>query len=437
MIAGTTDTNFTDSKATGELAQDSADNANEAVKHKSSLYKSTSEPPLDDLTPYSDGDQWYVVDENGTVIRMYQLTDGAWVLYKWDQESLSVKTLSALSADLGNVTAGNLTSVNLTAATINSTDGSFSICEDEDKSGSLRILSSGKVIPAMGAGQEVDYTETYQLDKDGIHEYYTQSSVAGETLKYDMSSWLKNGSLILRKGSSVPKSDPYTSPEDFYINYNGAQLPTTQVVGDVTASGRLGADNISIGKHVINSIDGGTLYFEDGVSAGNNYVNLHSGPIYINGSAGSSMLLGGDDSNVLFQRDNSDWYFRGNTAHDQVSIHAKSLISTSKLSTKQDITKLDPKHANEVLLGADIQQWRYINTADQVNKQTGVVIDDINKNGEKKYGLPSELIRENGEEPIDVGSLVGYLIAQNQYQAKQIEELNLRVAKLEVESNAK
>lgn len=436
MIAGTTDTNFTDSKATGELAQDSADNANEAVKHKSSLYKSTSEPPLDDLTPYSDGDQWYVVDDNETVIRMYQLTDGAWVLYKWDQEALSVKTLSALSADLGQINAGTLNAVDINGATMKLIAPPVEQSPDATPTtagGSLYIQATG-TNPVNGRL----WNEEYWIDPNGFHEKYSMGQNA--SLQND-SVWINRGRITFIQGPGRPNTT--TASNQTYISNGKAVLPFTQVNGSLYSTGDVSSDtkvvggNLEMSGHVINSHDGGAIYFEEGIGSGNPNVDLYFGNAYVNGLGGASMQLGGTGGNAFFQLNNKDYYFRGATNGDQVNIHAKALVSTSKLSTKQDITKLEPEHANEVLLGADIHQWHYINTADQINKQTGVVIDDINDHGQKKYGLPNELVRDDGEGPIDVGSLVGYLIAQNQYQAKQIEELNLRLAKLEVKENEK
>jgi len=96
---------------------------------------------------------------------MYIYTDGQWQVKKWDQEALSVNQLSALTADLGHVTAGTIESATITGATIteNSTNGTITL----DNNGFSAVSGSSHL--RFVSGNNRGYTQIYGgLDVDTI-----------------------------------------------------------------------------------------------------------------------------------------------------------------------------------------------------------------------------------------------------------------------------
>lgn len=122
-----------------KLAQDASDSASDladkmkntvaTVDGKTTVSTST---PFDDGKEHNEGDMWTVINDD-VASAMYIYTDGQWQVKKWDQEALSVKNLSALTAKLGHVTSGWLESAIITGAQIteNSANGTITL----DKNG--------------------------------------------------------------------------------------------------------------------------------------------------------------------------------------------------------------------------------------------------------------------------------------------------------------
>ncbi|WP_347786892.1 hypothetical protein [Levilactobacillus brevis] len=110
-----------------KIAQDASDSASDlADKMKNTVAtmdgKTTvsTSTPFDDGKEHNEGDMWTVVNDD-VASAMYIYTGGKWEIKKWDQQALSVKQLSALTADLGHVTAGTLESAKIIGGTINGT----------------------------------------------------------------------------------------------------------------------------------------------------------------------------------------------------------------------------------------------------------------------------------------------------------------------------
>jgi hypothetical protein len=70
-----------------------------------------ADPPTG--TSFAINDLWFDTD-NGYAISRWN--GSSWVLSKFDFNALNVNKLSAISADLGNVTAGNITGVTMNLA---------------------------------------------------------------------------------------------------------------------------------------------------------------------------------------------------------------------------------------------------------------------------------------------------------------------------------
>lgn len=116
-----------------------------------------------------------------------------------------------------------------------------------------------------------------------------------------------------------------------------------------------------------------------------------------------------------------------------INIWAKGFQSlSSRLSTKRQIRLLDDEHSNSLLLGADTASFQYNQDTNADNSNEGVIIDDVNT--AKQYSLPDELITRDGKAPTDLMSFIARVISQNKYQARLIEDLQIRLRKVEIKN---
>lgn len=108
----------------GDL-EDGIQQAMASADGKNTVFRQSSTPPT---TNRKIGDLWFKTNEGN---KMYVWT-GSWTETKLDYQALSVGRLSAISADLGNITAGDITGVNITGATITQQgEGSSIVFNDE------------------------------------------------------------------------------------------------------------------------------------------------------------------------------------------------------------------------------------------------------------------------------------------------------------------
>ncbi|WP_353726272.1 hypothetical protein ABVE96_09280 [Lactiplantibacillus plantarum] len=116
-----------------------------------------------------------------------------------------------------------------------------------------------------------------------------------------------------------------------------------------------------------------------------------------------------------------------------INIWAKGFQSiSSRLSTKRQVRLLDDEHSNSLLLGADTATFQYNQDTNADNSNEGVIIDDVNT--AKQYGLPDELMTRDGKAPTDLMSFIARVISQNKYQARLIEDLQIRLRKVEIKN---
>ncbi|UTD42263.1 cell envelope integrity protein TolA [Lactiplantibacillus plantarum] len=116
-----------------------------------------------------------------------------------------------------------------------------------------------------------------------------------------------------------------------------------------------------------------------------------------------------------------------------INIWAKGFQSlSSRLSTKRQVRLLDDEHSNSLLLGADTATFQYNQDTNADNSNEGVIIDDVNTT--KQYSLPDELMTRDGKAPTDLMSFIARVISQNKYQARLIEDLQIRLRKVEIKN---
>ncbi|WP_367296601.1 hypothetical protein [Levilactobacillus yonginensis] len=188
MIIATGSVDINEATKLAQEASDSADDLAKKMKNtvatmdgKTTVSTST---PFDDGKEHNEGDMWTVINDD-VASAMYIYTSGEWKAKKWDQQALSVKQLSALTADLGHVTAGTLESATIIGGSI---------------TGSTIHLSSG--------------TDEYWLDYNGFHTTDTAENTG---------TWVMPGLIDL--GGS--KANPRVMVSANGI-YSGAQRISTQ-----------------------------------------------------------------------------------------------------------------------------------------------------------------------------------------------------------------
>lgn len=161
----------------------------------------------------------------------------------------------------------------------------------------------------------------------------------------------------------------------------------------------------------------------------NGYIDASSSSSY--GIFGAITL--GYDAHTI-NSDSSLFFESGHgSGNPGINIWAKGFQSlSSRLSTKRQVRLLDDEHSNSLLLNADTATFQYNQDTNADNSNEGVIIDDVNT--VKQYNLPDELITRDGKAPTDLMSFIARVISQNKYQARLIEDLQIRLRKVEIKN---
>lgn len=129
MIVGSADIAFTNngkkSIEAGEAANGALEAASKAVKAangKSTNYYGSALPTGEQL---NENDTWFSQDSSGVCNGIYQYKNGVWVQAELDHEALKIRQLSAITADIGNITAGNISGINLNLGIRNPISGHY------------------------------------------------------------------------------------------------------------------------------------------------------------------------------------------------------------------------------------------------------------------------------------------------------------------------
>lgn len=232
MIIATGSVDINEATKIAQIASNSADDLADKLKNtvatmdgKTTVSTST---PFDDGKEHNEGDMWTVINDD-VASAMYIYTNGQWQAKKWDQQALSVKQLSALTADLGHVTAGTIESATITGAQING--GSIT--------GSTVHLSSG--------------TDEYWLDYNGFHTVDTA---------VNSGTWVMPG--LIDVGGSKANPRVMISADGIY---SGSQRISTQ--------------SMTMSAGSVFGVTSGAIYFEQGDgSSGNSRASIYAGDVY-------------------------------------------------------------------------------------------------------------------------------------------------------------
>ncbi|MCG0659535.1 phage tail protein [Lactiplantibacillus plantarum] len=357
---------------------------------------------------------------------------------------LNVGKLSALSADLGDVTTGSLKGVDIVAKTFSTPNGSFTTDSNGAITAKNMTLIGGTLTsPTINASTINGSTingGTLNMQTDGlINSPYNGIEQSADNFYHPWK--LNTGQLTIGQGYITSVSSGTRSingiPKQFnhvqgtlsasYLKFTNDYGARTYIDADMFTYSNQTNDTamvtISAGGVGINM---GTMS-APALTISNGYIDASSSSSY---GVFGSITLGysphtiNSDSSLFFESGHGS----GNPG---INIWAKGFHSlSSRLSTKRQVRLLDDEHSNSLLLGADTATFQYNQDTNADNSNEGVIIDDVNT--AKQYNLPDELITRNGKAPADLMSFIARIISQNKYQARLIEDLQIRLRKVEI-----
>lgn len=357
---------------------------------------------------------------------------------------LNVGKLSALSADLGDVTTGSLKGVDIVAKTFSTPNGSFTTDSNGAITAKNMTLIGGTLTSPTINASTINCSTinggTLNMQTDGlINSPYNGIEQSADNFYHPWK--LNTGQLTIGQGYITSVSSGTRSingiPKQFnhvqgtlsasYLKFTNDYGARTYIDADMFTYSNQTNDTamvtISAGGVGINM---GTMS-APALTISNGYIDASSSSSY---GVFGSITLGysphtiNSDSSLFFESGHGS----GNPG---INIWAKGFHSlSSRLSTKRQVRLLDDEHSNSLLLGADTATFQYNQDTNADNSNEGVIIDDVNT--AKQYNLPDELITRNGKAPADLMSFIARIISQNKYQARLIEDLQIRLRKVEI-----
>lgn len=287
MIVGSSDLNFTKNKMLADeskqLAGEAKENSNNAMisaNGKNTNYYGQIVPTGEKII---ENDTWFAQDSSGVCIGIYQYKNKVWTKTKLDYNALTVNQLSALSADLGNVTAGNIAGVNLKLGNYNSSTGKYPF--EADRNGfvymsKLQIDSDSDTLEhgfkpkiTIGDGQWRGYSRikrTFDNMSEGMKDAY-----------YDVITSIDNGHFRVRalnkKGTTSGNDNDFQNYESRSMYYSERGLSTSYGVFAGTSGqgtsryidfwpGENGFDNPSTSQRGMKIFSGVAMLIEGGGS---------------------------------------------------------------------------------------------------------------------------------------------------------------------------
>ncbi|RKD28341.1 hypothetical protein [Lactiplantibacillus paraplantarum] len=357
---------------------------------------------------------------------------------------LNVGKLSALSANLGDVTTGSLKGVDIVAKTFSTPNGSFTT----DASGAITaknmtLMGGTLTSPTINASTINGSTingGTLNMQTDGlINSPYTGIVQTADNFYHPWK--LNTGQLTIGQGYITSVSSGTRSingvPKQFnslqgtlsasYLKFTNDYGARTYIDADMftysnqtndTAMVAISASGIGINMGAANA---------PALTISNGYIDASSSSSY--GTFGAITL--GYNAHTI-NSDGSLFFESGHgSGNPGINIWAKGFQSlSSRLSTKRQVRLLDDEHSNSLLLGSDTATFQYNQDTNADNSNEGVIIDDVNT--AKQYSLPDELMTRDGKAPTDLMSFIARVISQNKYQARLIEDLQIRLRKVEI-----
>lgn len=346
------------------------------------------------------------------------------------------------SANIGSLLVGKtLTAANISANKFSTNNETFTVDEDGAITAKNMTLTGGTLTSPTINSSTIN-GGTLNMQTDGlINSPYNGIQQTADQFYHPWK--LNTGQLTIGQGYITSVSSGTRSingvPKQFdslqgtlsasYLKFTNNYGARTYIDADMftysnqtndTAMVKIDADGIGIDMGTANA---------PALTISNGYIDASSSSSY--GTFGA-ITLGynahtvNSDSSIFFESGHGS----GNPG---INIWAKGFQSiSSRLSTKRQVRLLNDEHSNSLLLGADTATFKYNQDTNADNSNEGVIIDDVNT--VKQYNLPDELITRDGKAPTDLMSFIARIISQNKYQARLIENLQIRLRKVEIKN---
>ena len=426
-------------------AQQTAQSALTLANGKNKAYTSTSAPTSS--SGYVSGDLWYVLI-SGIVTDMYYFDGTKWQSYLQDAATLNVGQLSALSANLGNVTAGVLHGVDIYGSSFYAGD----IINDANNTSKFfptTISNDGHIYTTRFT--PIDAMQTDLSSGALIEKYRATVSTNNQYGAYD--AIIQADQIYLAAGYTNGKDTSFTQPvrgsnqegyvsispldgltlhgDSQQITFNGTTADTTPKGIIITPYGNInpnGTQNIwYVGngptmKTASFGIDGSgvnNIQFNRSLDIGNFNINTYhtitssdSGPIHFNQANGNPV----------------DIYAS--------AVHYDSLVKSSLLSVKEDVKKADTAYWAQLVNSIDLATYQYKSDDNTSHIRLSSIVDDVNDT--KQWQLPDVFISRDEDGKlcgVDDSVLLNATLATVQEQQKQISALNGHLLELEAKLN--
>ncbi|MEK5521878.1 MULTISPECIES: tail fiber domain-containing protein [Heyndrickxia] len=398
---------------------------------------------------------WFQTDSTGKVIAIKKWTGSAWTTSKMDADTLSVGELSALSADLGKVTAGNITGVTMNLAGgkfVVDSDGNVTVkgkidgstitgssftTTDNSTSGQIKIEGSNFISTKYGtSGNEYvkitngtleirtlsAFANSYQTVKingnTGIN--ITTDVNTDASMRFDVYETLssRTDTKFGIKATSNLASDIITlyleSDDNVIVNASNIELNGLIKFGSAfrysngfieapsgsvsIAQNTITADTFFFGKYGVLKYDAGSLYAPSG-----------STKIQENTITANTYNFG---NNILKYESGSLTAPAGSLSISQNTVKANTITQLSNAEYKKNIDVWN-YNATEMILSTPIRQFQYKNELDEEFPHVGIIVQEA----------PVWAI-ELGGDGADLGAMVSM-------SWKSLQELHERIEMLE------
>lgn len=400
-------------KLANEASQHSDDNKRQMESLLGGkITQSTLDPRTFDTGTHQEGDMWIQIDSTSdgkqlpTAKAMFYYTNGAWVPKKWDSQSLAVKQLSALTADLGVINNGTINSVAMNGVEINVDFDGYGTGSYDGGHNSLSWTTDGQFQPDNGPT-------------------FVDDAYLGFHFKHGLMSWKAR-----RIGSS--NNDGIGSYDSTYIGPNDIKVRNT---GGTDASGI--NNRVDIRSNYVEVTSDWSTPQPNGtgclLSANGDGVisqTLHTARV-------DALMYGYTTSNFYVTYNgwiNGEGVTVSNSVQAGGSVMSRGVALKSDLSKKNVRKQFSPKSALSEVLGTDIYQYEYKGNHDTVN--IGPVIDDVHDIDKSQYSTSEYMVTHSDDgNYLALQNSIGLLIGSVHELSNQNEKLLARITQLEMKQN--
>ncbi|MFT8459955.1 MAG: phage tail spike protein [Liquorilactobacillus ghanensis] len=337
--------------------------------------------------------------------------------------TLNFANINAINLNADSIAAGTISGVAIHQSSSGHDtwiDGNG--IHDYDSSGNNAWIQKGK-LQVYDSNNYGFFMSAGELQLTSAASWSTSANPMFGTIKRDSSIFSTSGNGMVIQGTDGLSMRSKSFKSFYGLVEQGSRYSGSGI--NIADSGILAASNGRI------SITGGTVYNEflnklPRVEIGTNRWD----PNGTGGGAGQNIAM---QANGVMIDVNGGIYinsYTGNTAEfHNMKVKANSFNTTSQLSLKTNISKIDPKIALEKIRQTNIYDYQYKDDAKKGSKKhyASFIIDDVNEVSE--YTEPEEFLSED-RTGRDDGTQLAYATVAIQELSKQIEELKQEIENL-------